>query len=143
MAKLEFTYLLQDKIDPNTGQKIGFDARPYIPIRASYAHGNPSQFIDALVDSGSDRNLFPAGLANMLGIKLKKSSKIHINGIGKSSIEAYPAKINLWIQGEKYETDADFSPEQRSLLLGRNGFFNLFENITFDENSQKMIIETK
>lgn len=134
MPKISFSYFVQDKLDPQTGQVIGHILRPYIPIRLSIHHGNPSNYVNALVDSGSDRNLFPIQWGQILGIPFKKIKSVEIVGIGKSVITAYPSKVNIWVHNKKYETDADFSPQQQTPLLGRNGFFNLFKEIIFEEN---------
>lgn len=61
--------------------------------------------------------------------------------IGKGSIDAYSAKINIWLGTKQYKTEADFSPQQRMPLLGRDGFFNLFKSVKFDEIGQFVYIE--
>ncbi len=109
MAKISFSYFVQDKLDPKTNQVIGHILRPYIPIRISLHHGNPTNYVNALVDSGSDRNLFP--------------------------------KLNIWVDNKKYETDADFSLQQQTPLLGRSGFFSLFKEIVFEENKSFLHIK--
>lgn len=133
MAKISFSYFVQDKLDPKTNQVIGHILRPYIPIRLSLFHGNPTNHVNALVDSGSDRNLFPIQWGQILGIPFRKIKPVHISGIGNSTVTAFPYKVNIWVNNKKYETDADFSPQQKTPLLGRSGFFNLFEEIIFEE----------
>jgi hypothetical protein len=139
--KISFSYTIEDKLDPETGKLVGYISRPYVPVRLSINHNNPSNFINALVDSGSDRNLFPKKLGEMLGINFSKIKPVPINGIGNISIQAYPAKINIYVNNKKYETDADFCSEQQVLLLGRSGFFNLFKEMTFDEGASYLYIE--
>ncbi len=134
MSDIDFSYLLLDKLDPKTGKKIGEILRPYIQLRFSYSHGNPTNLFDALIDSGSDRNLFPLRLGEIIGINFRKIKPVEIYGIGNSVVKAYPSKINIWVNNKKYETEADFSPSQQTLLLGRSGFFNLFKTVSFDEN---------
>ena len=73
-------------------------------------------------------------------ITINKNHKV-IQGIGGVTITAYIGKINIWVGTKKYETEADFSPEQKLPLLGRNGFFNLFKSIKFDENRKILYIE--
>lgn len=141
MPKIKFSYLLLDKIDPKTGIKIGEILRPYALIRVSLGHGNPTKLIDALVDSGSDRNLFPYRLGEIIGINFKKIKPTFIYGIGNSKLKAYPAKINIWVDNKKYATEADFCHEQQTLLLGRSGFFNLFKLLSFDEKKSFLEIE--
>lgn len=122
-------------IDPTTNRVVEI-YRPVISIRISKGYGEISPLFDALIDSGSDRNLFPLKFAESLGIQLKKTKHKHIGGIGKVIIDAYTEKINIWLGTKKYQADADFSPQQQVPLLGRDGFFNLFKSIKFDEKGQ-------
>lgn len=140
MPKISFSYFVQDKLDPKTNKVIGYILRPYIPIRLSLHHGNPTNYVNALVDSGSDRNLFPKQWGDVVGINFAKIKPTQIIGIGNVSIRAYPAKINIWINNKKYESEADFSPQQQTPLLGRGGFFNLFKEIIFEENKSYLHI---
>ena len=140
MSKISFSYFVQDKLDPKTNKVIGHILRPYIPIRLSLYHGNPTNHVNALVDSGSDRNLFPKHWGDILGINFRKIKSVQISGIGNITVMAYPVKINIWVNNKKYETDADFSPQQQTPLLGRSGFFNLFKDIIFEENKSYLHI---
>ncbi|MBI2017887.1 hypothetical protein HYS92_02445 [Candidatus Daviesbacteria bacterium] len=47
----------------------------------------------------------------------------------------------IWLGNKSYETDADFSVKQNIPILGRDGFFNLFKSIKFDEKGQFVYIE--
>jgi hypothetical protein len=141
MARTKYYFLAFDNIDPVNGEKIGEIFRPYVPIRLSLGHGKISNLIDALVDSGADRNLFPYELGLLIGINFKKCPKKYIHGIGGIQIEAYTSKFNIWINGNKYATEADFSTVQQVPLLGRRGFFNLFTCIEFNENERYLEIE--
>lgn len=125
--------------DPKTGEKR-IVHYPLIQIRVSIDYGRISYPFDALIDSGSDRNLFPLYFAKYSGIIFKGKPK-KIYGIGDNFIEAYTARINIWLGETEYKTEADFSPQQKAPLLGRNGFFNLFKSIKFDEKGQFVYIE--
>ena len=135
-----YSYYPQFFQDPQTGEKRAV-YYPLIQIRISKDHGPISYLFDALVDSGSDRNLFPLYFATYLGIQIKGIKPKKIYGIGGSFIEAYTAKISIWLGTTEYETEADFSPQQRTPLLGRNGFFDLFKSVKFDEKGQFVYIE--
>lgn len=141
MAKISFSYFVEKITDPKTGKIIAQKVKPIIPIRLSVHRGNPSNFVNTLVDSGSDRNLFPKQWGDVLGINFRKIKPVQIIGIGNAIITAYPSPVNIWLDSKKYVTDADFSPQQQMPLLGRSGFFNLFKEITFDENNQYLHIE--
>lgn len=141
MSKITgYSYFPQFFYDPKTGEKEAVYL-PTIPIKVSNDQGIISYPFDALVDSGSDRNLFPSYLAIRLGIQFKKIKSKRIFGIGENYIEAYPSNVNIWLGEQKYSTTADFSPQQRIPILGRNGFFNLFKSIKFDEKGQFVYIE--
>lgn len=114
MSKIGFSYLPRLVIDPKTGRKAEVFT-PYVPIRLSVSHNNPTRLIDALVDSGSDCNLFPIQLGEILGINFKKITSKIIYGIGDVKIKAYTAKVNIWVDNTKYITGADFSAEQQTL----------------------------
>lgn len=141
MAKITgYSYIPQVYQNPDTNQFIQVYI-PMIPIRISYIHGKISPSFDAVLDSGSDRNLFPVTLARYLNLDFSKVKPNKIYGIGKNYIEAYPAKINIWLETKMYVVEADFSAEQNIPILGRNGFFNLFKSIKFDEKGQFVYIE--
>lgn len=137
-----YSYVPQNYQNPKTNE-ITQNYLPLVPIRVSFGLGQISPSFDALVDSGSDRNLFPMILAKYLGIDFKIVKLKKIYGIGKRYIKAYPTKVNIWLGLKKYETEADFSSEQNLPLLGRNGFFNLFKSIKFDENGQFLYLEER
>lgn len=136
-----YSYIPQPfSIDPVTTKLVEI-YRPVISIRISKNHGQISPLFDALIDSGSDRNLFPLRFATALSIQFKKIRPKQIGGIGKVIIDAYTEKINIWLGTKKYQTEADFSPQQQIPLLGRDGFFNLFRSVKFDEKGQFVYIE--
>lgn len=89
-------------IDPISKKLIEI-YRPMISIRISKGHGQISFPFDALIDSGSDRNLFPLKFATAIGIQFKKIKPKQIMGIGKVIVDAYSAKVNIWIGHIKYE----------------------------------------
>ena len=131
-----FTYYPFTSKDAGTGKIINI-LRPSIPIIISYK-GSASWPFQALVDSGSDRNLFPAGPARSIGIEVENGEKIEINGIGNSKVIAYSHKVQLFIANYKFETEIDFSRDQQTPLLGREGFFNHFKKIEFKEKEKSV-----
>jgi len=124
--------------DSKTRRKVEV-FRPTVPIAISY-QGKPSFDFQALVDSGSDRNLFPAGLGESVGIAIKSGRLRKIQGIGKDNlINAYTHKVKIIICSTIFDSEADFSYEQQYPLLGRDGFFSLFDKVGLRE--QKKSIE--
>lgn len=141
MANLGFSYLPRLVIDSKTNKKEEIFS-PFVPIMLSVGHNNPTRQIDALVDSGSDRNLLPLQLGQLLGIKFNKINPKTIFGIGGIQLKAYTYNINIWVNNKKYSTEADFCLEQQTLLLGRHGFFNLFKKVIFNEKGRFLYLET-
>lgn len=132
-SNFSFEYKPQPYLD--SSNNIVDIYRPIIPIRLSYNH-RMGQPLFALIDSGADRNLFPAAFAIMLGIDVKKGITRKIGGIGNTSLTAYTHKIDLYINSTKFKTEVDFSYEHEMPLLGRNGFFNLFREVKFAEKAK-------
>jgi hypothetical protein len=122
--------------DLKTGKRFEI-FRPTIPIVIVYKN-KPSWDFQALVDSGSDRNLFPAKIGESIGIDIKKGKHRPIRGIGDYEIAAYTHKIKIMTAGKIFDTEVDFSYEQEAPLLGRNGFFDFFKEISFDEKVKKI-----
>lgn len=90
-----------------------------------------------MVDSGSDRNLFPAKLGESIGINIKSGNLRPILGIGKDNvIDAYTHKIKIFIADRSFDSEADFSYEQQAPLLGRDGFFKFFKKVEFKEKNK-------
>ena len=130
------TYFPYISEDPKTGKKMEV-FRPTIPVMISY-DGNPSWDFQALIDSGADRNLFPAKLGESIGIDIRSGKKRSILGIGGYKIIAYTHKVKILCAGKSFDTEIDFSYEHEQPLLGRDGFFNLFKHISFSEKIKEM-----
>ena len=133
MSSVKFYYVPFPRVDPVTGKPLGDIFRPLIPVRLGYRHNVAKFLIDCLADSGSDFNLFPASWGENVGINIKKGKVTPIRGIGASEIQAYRHTIKLYVGSKHYTTEADFSYEQNMPLLGREGFFNLFKHVVFNE----------
>lgn len=136
-SKISFSYIPFNHLDDKTGKLVEI-FRPMALIRVSFARGAISRPFDALIDSGSDGNLFPYQLGEILGISFKKIKPKIITGIGNHQIKAYTSKINIWIGNSRFESEADFNHDQMTPLLGRNGFFSLFKSLSFNE-AKKMV----
>ena len=108
--------------------------RPTVPIKIGFGKKVSFAF-QALVDSGSDRNLFPASIGEITGLNIRKGVKLEIMGIGRVKIISFTHKVTLYI------VEIDFSYDQEVPLLGRNGFFSMFKRIDFKE--KKKVISFK
>jgi len=94
---------------------------------------------EALVDSGSDRNIFPAEIADLLGIELTSTENVrYVGGVvagERRPVYFHPIEIQVGgLGGPAFMTSAGFMPEFSKGghgLLGRTGFFNQFTFVKF------------
>ena|SRR3989304_8101577 len=88
---------------------------------------------EALIDSGSDYNVFDAAVAGVLGINISAGNKRQIAGLGGEKIKGYEHKLILKIAGKQYNSSVIFSkqiPPNSFGILGNQGFFDNFR-LTF------------
>lgn len=137
---ISISYLPIPIKDSQSQKVIGERFFPFIDIRISHKNIISESF-RALVDSGSDRNLFPAKVGELIGINFEKSIARTIKGIGGIRIKAYTRQVKLYLYDHAFDTEIDFSYQQDLLLLGREGFFNLFKGIRFREKDRFLDLE--
>lgn len=145
LIKIEFDTTLVP-ITFKDGKVKDYTLRPLIPIviSSSISHKKSKTPIDCLLDSGADRNLFPASMGENIGIKITKGQKTTHTGIGNSIMEAYRHTISIHCGGISFITSSDFSYQQTIPLLGRDGFFMFFQSITFiNRGKVRLIFKTK
>lgn len=80
--------------------------------------------------------IFPAALGELMHLKIKSGEKKIIFGIGDSKIVAYTHQLKVYLGSANFFTEIDFSFEQTTPLLGRDGFFNHFKTVSFNENEK-------
>lgn len=112
---------------------LGGVYRPYLRVMLCSGHNLFPHPFTCLIDFGSDSNLFPASVAELMKINLSKDKQITILGIGNSKIVAYRHKLKIYLGAINFFTDIDFAYEQPVPLLGRNGFFDHFKSVIFHE----------
>lgn len=131
MDSFKFDYFPFVHKDMSTGKEMTM-FRPVVPIFLLNSHIMAKRKIYCLIDSGSDRNLFPAQWGEMVGIKINKGKLKKIGGIGNAEpIDAYTHKVSLMIGTHMFQTEADFSYTQAVPLVGREGFFDHFAEVRF------------
>jgi len=135
MKDVTFFYISEVGQDLTAG-KIFEVLRPKIPVRLSINHNVSKILVDCLFDTGADRNLFPAAWGRSLGLKIEKGKLVKTMCIGGKEIKAYTHPVVLFIQGQKITTEADFTDENNTPLLGREGFMNKFEDIVINEKKK-------
>ena len=137
---LSFPYVGLPIRNPATKILVGVIYRPLVPIQIGF--GKKTSFLfEALVDSGADKNLFPMDIGEQIGINFSKLQPQKAKGIGGSEIKTYFSLISLKIADHTFETNAYFSKEIDYPLLGREGFFDLFSKIEFNQKKKKLDLE--
>ena len=140
MQTIKFEYLPDPIINPKT-KEPDIIYRPKVTMRLAFKHNLCKYSIVALVDTGADRNLFPAYLGELVGIKIKTGDKHNIMGIGDFKIEGYGHDVKLYLDNVSITTRVYFSYEHQVPLLGRIGFFDKFKRVIFNENEKYMQVE--
>jgi len=96
----------------------------------------------SVIDSGADHCVFPATFAERLGINVESGIHMPAHGVGGGD-NWYFHNIKTWVEIEgqawHWECLAAFSRGTDNLgigLLGRLGFFELFEEVSFDQRNR-------
>lgn len=95
--------------------------------------------IDAFVDSGATRNLFPAEVLQTIGAPLENDNKFIHLGIGGKELVSYAHEGEILIGNYKINTQIDFSVDHKAPLLGLHKFFDFFDSVNF--NMERQILE--
>ena len=124
-------------------EQFGVLKRPVIQVvlRNPRQTNAPVIAYEALVDSGSDRNIFPAELASLIGVDLTSTEKVRdIGGVVAGELRRvyfHPVEIELGgLGGPSLVTHVGFMTDFSNIgygLLGRRGFFNQFSFVKFKE----------
>jgi len=97
----------------------------------------------ALIDSGSDYNIFNAEIGDVLGLNIKEGKKLYFWGTSEKKQLAYYHNIIIKIGGWEYECYCGFSYDIGHLpygLLGQNDFFKKFK-VIFDYSKERFEIK--
>lgn len=120
-----------------------FVFRPIIPVFFKIPNQERKLGYEALVDSGADYNIFPAQVAEIMGLDVKSGKLDVYGGVGGGKYEAYIHKVEILIGGWEYEVECafsyDFAPWGYG-ILGQKGFFDLF-SVKFDYRKEEIEIK--
>ena len=113
--------------------------RPVIEVRNLRDPLTPAIAYEALVDSGSDRCIFPSEIADLLGIDLTTTNNVRfVGGVvagERRPVYFHPVEIEEGpLGGPAFMTTVGFMPDFSNSghgLLGRKGFFDQFSFIKF------------
>ena len=96
----------------------------------------------SVVDSGADFCVFPAKFGELIGIDIKNGQSIPSFGVGgKEMLYFHQIKVGIIIRNEiwKFDSRVGFSYKMNDKgtgLLGREGFFDLFSEISFNQKKR-------
>ena len=129
-------------------QKIQIPPRGDLPAKIVYApilktallHKNTEPFyFDSIVDSGADFCVFPADLGQAAGLDVSEGKNVLTFGVGgKEMLYFHKVKLEVIIKDEPwtFECQAGFSTKMNARgvgFLGRDGFFDLFQEVAFSQ----------
>ncbi len=91
--------------------------------------GNRWLYIQAYVDSGASWSIFHVDVAQLLGIKLRRTARRYASLGNGNVLPIYLARIRVRFAGREFTVPAGFSDALRMgfNILGRAGFFDRFE----------------
>lgn len=119
---------------------INEDRIPVVDVRLENPKTGVAFDYPAMLDSGAFANVFHADIADLLGIDLSKLKEIKFGGVKDSTAmkgKMAVVKLKIIQKGRMHSFDAYviFSKEVSNTgqgLLGRQGFFDHFDDIVFN-----------
>ena len=90
--------------------------------------GNRWLYLQAYVDSGASWSVFHMDVAQLLGIKLRRTQRRYISLGNGGVLPIYLAHVRVRFAGQEFKAPAGFSDALRVgfNLMGRAGFFDRF-----------------
>lgn len=115
---------------------------PRLPTILEWENSRTPFSFPSVVDSGADYCVFPATFGERLGLQVKKGQLTRMSGFGGGG-ECFYHKVNVVALIDqkilRFECFAGFSEQMNEMgigLLGRHGFFELFDEIIFDQRNK-------
>ena len=115
---------------------------PRLPTILEWNNTRTKFSFPSVIDSGADYCVFPAIFGERLGLEVKKGRLTQMAGFGGGG-ECFYHKINVMALIDnkilRFECFAGFSERMNELgvgLLGRHGFFELFDEVSFDQRNR-------
>jgi hypothetical protein len=139
MTKISIPYFILPTNKDSSNQKSEYLPMVEVKLQANH-HFSPYQ-INAIMDSGSNLNLFHSYYGQQLGIKVKKGKLVKIRGIGNIVMNAYVHDINLKIDKFIIPTKIHFSDYQSQRQIIGTCTFNFFRRVIFNETKKTLILE--
>ena len=114
MPIIKYDFLPDIFFDPKV-KKLKTIYRPYVLVKLGNKKKWSKNFIKALVDSGSDYNVFPSSFANEIGIDYEKGEYQKIVGVGGLSVDSYMHFVKIKVENKEFETVIQFGNHIQTL----------------------------
>ncbi|MBI4309120.1 MAG: hypothetical protein HY591_02190 [Candidatus Omnitrophica bacterium] len=121
-------------------------SRPMVHTVLSYQKSDLDFSFPAIVDSGADYCVFPASYGELLGLDIYKGPHLQSGGLGGGDtlyFHKITVKVILGSEPVQFDCEAGFSRKMdRAAIgfLGRHGFFELFEEVTFYQRQKRFVL---
>ncbi len=122
-------------------RKWDYIYRPYLFVKLINKKRISQNLIKALVDSGSDHNVFPEEFAAEIGLDYKKGMKYKSTTVNEYSFTVYGNRVMIDCGIKMIDTVIYFGENVKIPVLGREGFFNYFKSVSFDIKGKKIGFE--
>lgn len=127
---------------PVPGAPAGTMYSPRVSTALEFNNSRSNFMFPSVVDSGADYCTFPAVFGERLGINIQNGIKMATAGLGGGDdLYFHNIKVLVVIENQAWSFDcfAGFSRSMDNLglgLLGRHGFFELFEEVIFEQKNR-------
>jgi hypothetical protein len=110
-----------------------YTKRPIVEVELS--RGARRRKFLALIDSGADQIMMPSAVAEVLGIDRAACPRRAVMGVSMEPIEGFIAQMTFTLEGqnEEFEAPVVFIDTDVPVLLGREGFFDLYR-VKFEQD---------
>ena len=112
---------------------------PILKTSLFYKNKERLFYFDAIIDSGADFCVFPANTGKAIGLDIYEGKNMSTFGIGgKETLYFHKVTVEVIIneQSWKFDCHAGFSTKLNTKgigFLGRDGFFDLFQEVAFNQ----------
>lgn len=116
---------------------------PYLQTFLSFGLQHLGFLFPSIVDSGADRCVFPSAFARRIGVDMKTVQQGISQGLGGGDIiyfHTVTVRIIVQEQTWQFNGEVGFADSLNNMgvgFLGRRGFFELFEEIIFNEHRRE------
>ena len=113
---------------------------PILKTSLFYKNQERLFYFDSIVDSGADFCVFPSALGKIIGLDVYEGKYVPSFGVGgKEILYFHKVTVEVTIKDEpwKFECYAGFSTKMNTKgigFLGRDGFFDLFQEVAFKQS---------